>query len=79
MQESKAIQEAMKPYRPPVWLKYECTKGARWTAVKGGMCEEPSGVKCRFSGCTGNHHQRIVGETADRDEAHDWFNNPYSN
>ena len=58
-----------------VWIKYECDNGARWTAVKGGMCETRAG-KCRFSGCPNGHNYHRAGETTNRHEAHEWFNRP---
>ena len=65
------------PCDNPTWLKYRCYKGAQFTAVKGGICEIPDKSRCVFSGCTTKHQVRIVGETSDRNEAHNWFNNPY--
>jgi hypothetical protein len=59
-------------YMKPVWLKYECDQGKRWTAVKGGFCEEEDGEICVHTGCDQNHRIHIKGETSDRNEAYEW-------
>lgn len=58
-----------------IWIKYECDKGARWIAVKGGICETRAGA-CGFAGCAEGHKYHRAGETSDRNEACEWFNNP---
>ena len=63
-------------YENPVWIKYECDKGARWTSVRGGSCEHPLNKECNFSGCPTGHGVAIKGETSNRDEAHEWFKRP---
>ena len=67
------------PYENPVWIKYRCFKGAQFTAVKGGTCEIPDKSRCEFSGCNTKHQVRVIGETSDRNEAHNWFHSPYRN
>lgn len=59
----------------PVWIKYECDKGNRWTAVKNGIVHEPDGLLCCFVGCTPDCVSHIRGETSSRDEANGWFKN----
>lgn len=65
-------------YSDPTWEMYECDKGARWTAVKGGTCTSKDKDECYFSGCPGGtrHQLHLKGETKDRDKAHDWFRRP---
>ncbi len=59
-----------------IWNMFECEHGARWTAVKGGYCDEPVG-ECGFAGCFDGHHTfKLVGETTDRTNAHVWFRRP---
>jgi hypothetical protein len=63
-------------YEDPVWLKWRCDFGSRWTTVKGSpnSDEGKCGDRCEFSGCApAQHSAHIVGETSDRTEAHDWF------
>ena len=63
------------PYKNPIWIKYECDHGARWTAVKGGSYETEAG-DCNFSRCEKEHKYHRAGETPDRTEASDWFKRP---
>ena len=60
-------------YTNPVWVMYECDKGKRFTAVKGGSCDDVDLSSCYISGCVNDHKTRIVGETSDRTKAHNWF------
>jgi hypothetical protein len=62
--------------KPTVWVKFECGGGARWTSIKGPMGTNYAGEVCCFSGCNCGTKVRRIGETADRDEAHDWFRRP---
>lgn len=65
--------DAFHVYRNPTWILYECAMGARWAAVKWGMCEHNLSEDCDFSGHTPGHKVAIRGETQDRSVAHGWF------
>lgn len=59
-----------------IWNMFECEHGARWTAVKDGMCDEPVG-ECGFSGCYDGHHTfKLISETEDGAKALVWFRRP---
>jgi len=66
--------------RVVVWRMFECDAGCRWTAVKNGICEGDhyEGSPCNFSGCKPGHRVHDRGETADIDEAHNWFRNVHA-
>lgn len=59
--------------RPKVWIKYECERGCRWTAVKGGVADISLETECTFSGCETGHRFTAVGQTTDPKEANEWF------
>jgi len=59
-------------YANPTWSMYECDRGNRWTAVKGGCYEHPQDKPCNYSGCTSNHGVKRIGETTNRIEAYNW-------
>jgi len=61
------------PYKNPIWIKCECDKGKRFTAIKGGSCEVQDLEACFFSGCKNDHGIKVIGETSNRTEAHGWF------
>lgn len=58
--------------RPPVWKKFECRGGARWTSVS----QDYAGEVCTFSGCNCNGIVKRAGETTSREEAAAWFRRP---
>lgn len=62
----------------PIFLLFQCDKGAQWSAVKNSIAEERDGANCYFSGCKENDHFiHITKETKNRKEANNWFFNPY--
>lgn len=64
----------------PIWEKWECGGGARWTSVKNrDGYENLAGTTCNFSGC--NCETKVVsrGVTSDRNTAHNWFKLPVKN
>jgi len=63
-------------YTDPTWEMYKCDMGARWTAVKGGICASKNGEECYFSGCPKGHQLHLAGETKDRNVASNWFRRP---
>lgn len=57
--------------RTITWRKYECrTSGARFTSVRPLSAED---MVCGFSGCDCGKRYSDRGETADRNEAYNWF------
>lgn len=57
-----------------VWNKWECDAGNRWVSVDRSIfSDDIDGGDCQFSGCTGGHTIRLMGSTATRDEAAEWF------
>lgn len=63
-----------------VWEKFECDCGCRWTQVKRShtAMATKDGDPCNFSGCDKGHVVHLRGETSDRHEAHEWFNDAHA-
>ena len=63
-----------KVFRNPVWLKFECDNGNRWTIIKGSICDDglEDGAECFHSKCQPGHKMHLRGETKSIDEAAEW-------